>query len=127
MTDPHAKLTALIQMVKSDGLLAQSEVDMLMNIAQRSGFSEEQLTEAATQKPKGLNKLQLSDKIRLFYQALLIANADGEISDEETIVLHDLGLALRLDAFKVQILIQNVKEIGSTELSEEDLDNLLQL
>jgi hypothetical protein len=56
-----------------------------------------------------------------------MAKVDGDISDEETMALHDLGLALKLDAFKVQILIQNAKEIGVTELSEQDLDNLLQL
>ncbi len=127
MTDPNSKLSTLIQIVKSDGLLAEKETEMLLKIAERSGFSKEQLSEAANQTPKGLKKLKSSDKIRLFYQAILLAKLDGEISDEETMALHDLGLALKLDAFKVQILIQNVKEVGATELSEQDLDNLLQL
>jgi len=44
-----------------------------------------------------------------------------------TMMLHDLGTSLGLDMFKVQILIQNVKEEGKTALSEDDLENVLQL
>lgn len=127
MTDSQAKMSALIQVVKADALLDEKEVEQLLTIASRAGFSKDELTELANQQPKGLAKLNASDKIRLFYQALLLANVDDVVSDEETMVLHDLGLALQLPAFKVQILIQNVKAEGSTALSDDDLENLLQL
>lgn len=120
-------MSVLIQLVKADGLLAQEKQELLLTIASKAGISEEELTTISAQKPGKKRKFSPSDKIKLFYQSLLLANADGEISDEETMMLHDLGTSLGLDMFKVQILIQNVKEEGKTALSEDDLENVLQL
>ncbi|MDG1260221.1 MAG: hypothetical protein P8H59_08675 [Flavobacteriales bacterium] len=127
MTEEQEKMSVLIQLVKADGLLAQEEQELLLTIASKAGISEEELTTISAQKPGKKRKFSPSDKIKLFYQSLLLANADGEISDEETMMLHDLGTSLGLDMFKVQILIQNVKEEGKTALSEDDLENVLQL
>lgn len=127
MTEVQEKMRVLIQLVKADGLLAHEEHQLLLTIAGKSGISQDELTEISNLKSAKKLKLSPSDKIKLFYQALLLANADGEISDEETMMLHDLGTSLGLDMFKVQILIQNVKEEGKTELSDDDLENVLQL
>lgn len=127
MTEVREKMRLLIQLVKADGLLAKEEHQLLLTIAGKSGMSEDELTEISNLNSGKKLKLSPSDKIKLFYQALLLANADGEIADEETMMLHDLGTSLGLDMFKVQILIQNVKEEGKTELSDDDLENVLHL
>jgi uncharacterized tellurite resistance protein B-like protein len=113
------QLSWLVQLVKIDGVIDDAEEIIIRRIARNAGIDLGQLAE-----PGGFDDLDDSNKVRLFYQCMLLAAVDGELSASEIDFLKGLGKSLGINADNQEKALEML-ENGQVDLSPEQIFDLL--
>lgn len=113
------QLSWLVQLVKVDGVIDDAEELIINRIARNAGIDLGEISE-----PGDLNALSDSDKIRLFYQCMLLAAVDGEVGVTEINFLKELGRHLGLHADNQDKVLQML-ENEQIDLTSEQISDLL--
>lgn len=113
------QLSWLVQLVKIDGVIDDAEEIIINRIARNAGIDVSEIGE-----PGSLHNLADSEKVRLFYQCMLLAAVDGELSLSEIDFLKGLGKKLGINADNQEKAIEML-ENGQIDLSAEQISDLL--
>lgn len=127
MTPVKTQLANLIQLAKADGKLTPEEIMLVYGIAQRNNVSKydldhiiENAGQWATTPPSDKN-----ERIVYFYQLLILATVDKEVSDDETAMLKRMGRELQLNPENVDEAIAHIVRNTETDLSEVEIQAIL--
>lgn len=113
------QLSWLIQLVKIDGVIDESEALIINRIASNAGLLLNEINE-----PGSLQGLANEEKVRLYYQSMLLAAVDGELSASEVDFLRSLGDKLGIHADNQEKAILMLLD-GQIDLTKEQISDLL--
>lgn len=125
MKPEEAQLARLIRLVKADGVLDAQEIELLVEMAERKGFSKEHLAALADSTPQTLPESG-PEKVRYFYQAVALALTDGEVAQNELNVLRTIGKQLQLNAEAVEKVLDRLSSEHDAGLSQEQMEGLFE-
>jgi hypothetical protein len=127
MSPEKTQIANLIKLAKVDGELDHKEVMLIYGIAHRNGLSKFEMDEIIQRADQIETTVPTSDdeKIRYFYQLLILSTVDFEVSDDEVQLLTRVGAELRLDRQKVQKAINYAIENQSVDLTNDDIAGIL--
>lgn len=127
MTPVKTQIANLIQLAKADGVLSPEEIMLVFGIAQKHGVTKydldhiiENASDWSTAPPTAKN-----DRVVYFYQLLIMATVDGEVSDVEAAMLRKVGGELGLNSQNINQAIAHIEENTETDLSEVEMRAIL--
>lgn len=92
--NPETLLSDLIVMVKADGKIKPSEVELIKKLGKRIGIGEKQIGELF-ENPKPSQTLYSEvDRITHFYRLTLVMQVDQETHTSEIVTLKNFGLKM---------------------------------
>ena len=127
MTPELTQIANFIKLAKVDGELNQREVMLIYGIAHKNGVSKfdmDEIIERADSIETSVPDNE-SDKIRYFYQLLVLSAVDSNIDDDEITLLKKIGSELKLDSAKVVKAIQFVLNNETTDLTDGTLAEII--
>jgi len=127
MTPELTQIANFIKLAKVDGELNQREVMLIYGIAHKNGVSKfdmDEIIERADSIETSVPDNE-SDKIRYFYQLLVLSAVDSNIDDDEITLLKKIGSELKLDSAKVVKAIQYVLDNETTDLTDGTLAEII--
>jgi len=127
MTPELTQIANFIKLAKVDGELNQREVMLIYGIAHKNGVSKfdmDEIIERADSIETSVPDNE-SDKIRYFYQLLVLSAVDSNIDDDEITLLKKIGSELKLDSAKVVKAIQYVLNNETTDLTDDTLAEII--
>ena len=127
MTPELTQIANFIKLAKVDGELNQREVMLIYGIAHKNGVSKfdmDEIIERADSIETSVPDNE-SDKIRYFYQLLVLSAVDSNIDDDEITLLKKIGSELKLDSAKVVKAIQYVLDNETTDLTVGTLAEII--
>lgn len=127
MTPKLTQIANLIKLAKSDGELDHREVMVIYGVAQKMGVSKLEMDEIIERADTIETSVpsEESDKIRYFYQLLILATVDSNVDDDEVALLTKIGGELKLDSNKVAKAIHYVVNNETTDLTDGALAGII--
>ncbi len=125
MKPEEAQLARLIRLVKADGVLDAQEIELLVEMAERKGFTKEDLTRLADSTP-AVSPDPGPERVRFFYQAVALALTDGDVARDELNVLRTIGKQLDLDPVAVEKVLDHLQQDHDAGLSREQMEGLFE-
>ena len=121
------QIANLIKLAKADGELDHREVMLIYGIAHKNGVSKFDMDEIIQRADSIETSVPADDseKIRYFYQLLILATVDSEVTEDEVALLTKVGGELELDASKVDKAIQYVLNNETTDLTDGTLAEII--
>jgi uncharacterized tellurite resistance protein B-like protein len=113
------QLSWLVQLVKIDGVIDDAEEIIINRIARNAGIDLSDIGELGS-----LDNLADTEKVRLFYQCMLLAAVDGELSVAEIDFLKSLGKSLGINADNQEKALEMLEK-GHVDLTVEQVSDLL--
>lgn len=113
------QLSWLVQLVKIDGVIDDAEEIIISRIARNAGIDVSEIGERGS-----LDNLADTEKVRLFYQCMLLAAVDGELSISEIEFLKGLGKSLGINADNQEKALEMLEK-GQIDLTSEQVSDLL--
>lgn len=127
MTPKLTQIANLIKLAKADGELDHREVMVIYGVAQKMGVSKLEMDEIIERADTIETSVpsEESDKIRYFYQLLILATVDSNVDDEEVALLTKIGGELKLDSNKVAKAIHYVVNNETIDLTDGALAGII--
>ncbi|MCB0760894.1 MAG: hypothetical protein KDC12_05175 [Flavobacteriales bacterium] len=128
MTPQKTQIAHLIQLAKADGELDHKEVLLIYGIAHKNGISKFEMDEIVSQSEHSYQYTipdSEEDKIKYFYQLLIMATVDFEVNLDEVILLKNIGDRFGLDSEKVQRAIDYIIDNHKTDIDDAAVASLL--
>ena len=127
MTPKLTQIANLIKLAKADGELDHREVMVIYGVAQKMGVSKLEMDEIIERADTIETSVpsEESDKIRYFYQLLILATVDSNVDDDEVALLTKIGGELKLDSNKVAKAIHYVVNNETTDLTDGALAGII--
>lgn len=127
MTPAKTQIANLIKLAHADGKLDPHEQKLIFGIVANSNLSHYEFediiahaSEWSTVPPEDEN-----GRIVYFYQLLILATVDREVSDVESKFLQHIGTQLGLRADNVAEAIRHIEQNTETDLSELEIRSIL--
>lgn len=111
------QLARLIQLSKEDGEINDAELELIFDVADKNGIDRNELATLSTEEITNDEE----NHVKLFYQLLILASADGELSEIEEAHLLSMGDKFGLPSDKVAEALNHIKENGGTDLSDDQM------
>lgn len=129
MTPEKTQIANLIKLAKVDGELHHKEVMLIYGIAHKHGIGKFDMDEIISRADSIETSMPIiqSDKVKYFYQLLVLATVDHKVSDDEVSLLTRVGGELGLAPQAVRKAIDHVVENHSTDLSDEEISGIFTL
>ena len=123
MTPQKSQIAQLIHLAKIDGELDSKEVMLIYGLAHKHGLTNNDMDEIIELNDDQVLSIptKKDDRIRFFYQLLILATADSEVSDEEAVFLTRIGKEFQLDASKVTKAIAHILANGKTDIDSDSV------
>ncbi|MFT4678547.1 MAG: hypothetical protein ACI9RU_001251 [Litorivivens sp.] len=123
MTPQKSQIAQLIRLAKVDGELDSKEVMLIYGLANKHGFTKFEMDEIIELKDDELLSVPATkdDRIRFFYQLLILATVDFEVSDDEVAFLTRIGGKFQLDPSKVTKAIAHIIANRETDLDHDSI------
>lgn len=127
MTPKLTQIANLIKLAKADGELDHREVMLIYGIAHKNGVSKFDMDEIIERADTIETNVPAdeSDKVRYFYQLLVLSTVDSKVDDGEVALLTKIGNELKLDSSKVDKAIQYVLNNETTDLTDGTLAEII--
>jgi uncharacterized membrane protein YebE (DUF533 family) len=127
MTPKLTQIANLIKLAKADGELDHREVMLIYGIAQKNGVSKFEMDEIIERADSIETSVPAdeSEKIRYFYQLLVLSTVDSNVDDDEVKLLTKIGAELKLDPDKVAKALHYVVNNETTDLTDGALAGII--
>lgn len=125
--DPKTLLSDLIVMVKIDGRVKPSEVELVRKLAKRMGVSMEEVAQLFIN-PKPSQALYTEvDRITHFYRLALVMQVDYETHEEEIGALKNFGLKMGIRPIVTDQIIKKMAQHPNGIVPPEELLNIFKI
>jgi uncharacterized tellurite resistance protein B-like protein len=126
-TNDRARVAHMIALAKSDGELDQREVMIIYGVAHKCGITNEEMSDiiADTGQIETPPFKSKQERIRFFYQMLILAVADDHIADHEKEFLKKIGDSMELAPDKVVSVMRYYSDHGELDLDDGVLSTLI--
>jgi hypothetical protein len=120
----------LLAVACADGVLEQSEIDLILHIGNRLGVDASELRRVI-EKPQSIKFVAPDnnhDRIALLYDMVLVMLINGDIDDNEVLYCKSTALKLGFDSKIIDLMVTKVIELAKqkveTEKAVETLTNV---
>ena len=120
----------LLAVACADGVLEQSEIDLIIIIGKRLGVDADEL-HRVIQKPQSIKFISPDnnhDRIALLYDMVLVMLINGDIDEGEVLYCKNTAIKLGFDHKIIDLMVQKVIELAKqkidTEKAVETLSNV---
>ncbi|MEM6800673.1 MAG: hypothetical protein AAF696_04670 [Bacteroidota bacterium] len=120
-------VSLLIRLSKSDDQIHVNEARFIMDVGSQLGLGTDEITEIEN----NLDAYPLDppkseqERVRILYHLLFMMKMDGEISEEESLLIHQIGLKLGFRPEMVNAMIQLIKEHIHTDVPPDQMLSIL--
>lgn len=123
MTPQKSQMAQLIHLAKVDGELDSKEVMMIYGLAHKHGLTKFEMDEIIELKDDEMLSIptEQGERIRFFYQLLILATVDFEVSDDEVAFLTRIGAKFELNSSKVTKAIAHIVANRETDLDHDSV------
>lgn len=127
MTPKLTQIANLIKLAKIDGKLDHREVMLIYGIAHKNGVNKFEMDEIIERNDSIETTVPRdeSERIRYFYQLLVLSSVDFSIDSDEVEMLKRVGGELKLDPAKIDSAIQHAIDNSETDLSDDAIAQII--
>lgn len=125
--NPKSLLSDLITMVKADGKIKRSEMQLILKLAKRLGIPENEVSEIF-EHPQPTQALYSEiDRITHFYRLALVMQVDQETHEAEIGALKNFGLKMGIRPVVADQIINIMNEYKNSPVPAEELLNIFKI
>ncbi len=125
--DPKSLLSDLIIMVKADGKIKPSEIQLIQKLAKRLGVSMNEISQLFDS-PKPSQPLYSEvDRITHFYRLALVMQVDQETHESEIGALKNFGLKMGIRPIVTDQIIKKMGQYRNGIVPAEELLNIFKI
>ncbi len=126
MTPEKTQIANLIKLAKADGELDHKEVMLIYGIAHKNGIGKFDMDEIIARADSLETNVPQdeAERIRYFYQLLILATVDLKVDDDEAALLKRIGADMGLDEERVGRAIQHTIENHKTDLTDQEIASI---
>mgnify|MGYP003640792678 CR=1 FL=1 len=114
-------LSDLIQMVKADGKIKNSEMDFIQKMAARMEISDKELIELFENPLPSQIVYSEVERITHFYRLILMMNIDNETHEAELIALKNFGLKMGIRPIVADQILKKMEQFEEKIVPAEEL------
>jgi replication initiation and membrane attachment protein DnaB len=126
MTPQKTQIAQLIHLAKIDGALDSKEVMLIYGLAHKHGITKFEMDEIIASSSDDLMTVPTTEdeRIKYFYQLLILSTVDFTVSDEEIEFLTRIGEKFQLNPNRVQKAIAHIVGNHETDLDESSIQSI---
>ncbi len=125
--DKRSLVSLLIRLSKSDERIHTNEARFIMDIGTQLGLDTSEITEIENNPqdyPLRPPKSE-QDRVKILYHLLFMMKMDGEVSDDESKLINQIGLKLGFRPEMVNAMIKLIHEHIKTDVPPEKMLEIL--
>ena len=119
--DPKSLLSDLINMVKVDGKIRPSELQLIEKLAGKMGVSLEEVLQLFENPKPSKSLFSEADRISHFYRLALVMQVDQEVHKFEVVTLKNFGLKMGIRPVVAEQIMQKMSEYPNGIVPPEEL------
>ncbi|QAA80247.1 hypothetical protein EI546_00200 [Aequorivita sp. H23M31] len=119
--NPKSLLSDLIIMIKADGVIRPSEIELIQKLANRLGISNEEIAELFTNPQPSQALYSEVDRITHFYRLALMMQVDKESHKSEVTALKNFGLKMGIRPIVADQIIKKMEQYNGGVVPPEEL------
>jgi uncharacterized tellurite resistance protein B-like protein len=116
------KLQILAYLASSDSDIHENEYELIREMSERNGFTEEEFQKAFYNLTHSLNVIipkTKREKVSLIYDLLQMMLADGKVTIEEVAIISKISFLFGIPAFRLKDIYIKLIESNKTNISKE--------
>lgn len=119
--NPKSLLSDLIIMVKADGIIKPSELQLIQKLAERLGIPKNEVSQIFEHPQPSQTLYSEVDRITHFYRLALVMQVDQETEESEIGALKNFGLKMGIRPIVADQIINIMNEYKDSTVPTEEL------
>ncbi|MEM0519409.1 MULTISPECIES: TerB family tellurite resistance protein [Aequorivita] len=123
----RALLSDLIQMIKVDGKIKNSEIQFIQKMATRMNISDKELINLIEDPAPSQAVYSEVERITHFYKLILVMKIDNETHHTELVALKNFGLKMGIRPVVADQILRKMEQSKEQTLPAEELLNIFKI